>query len=160
MKKKNNMNQKKLILIFAFVILLILTVSIAFNKFNFVINNESGDQISLSGDNDKTNNRISGDGYLYLSTSKRVEDVEFSNIKIKPLGRNKCEFSADVKNLSENYLDSKNIRVKVIDDSGEVDEVFAGILIGLAPYEPNIFKTHVLSDITDVVDIQIEMVEI
>ena len=89
---------------------------------------------------------------------KKVEDIEFSNIRINLISKNKCEFLADVKNTTDKFLDSTQVRIKIINSKGEVDEVFGGIVTELASYEPNKFKLTVLSNLMDAKDVEIEMI--
>ena len=165
-KKKSNLT----FVIAAILVIVVCVACLAFNKESMFGNNKNNDNNivsrNASGNNGLSSDllsenkkaKISGDGYYYYEGSKQLEGVEFSNIRVKELERNKCEFVADVKNTTDKFLEPSNIRVKVVDDSGKVDEIFAGILTELAPYEPNQFKTHVLSDITDFVDFEFEKV--
>lgn len=156
--------KKRLMLIIlaivAIVIVLIVALVIANNNLfkngeNLEIENEE----IVENENEKENETTNEGVYIYLQGTKKVGDVEFKNIRIKKIERSKCEFLADVENKTEEHLKPQDVTIKVIDDSGEVDEIFAGILTELAPYEPNKFKTQVLSDITDVIDVEIEVKE-
>ena len=103
---------------------------------------------------------MSGDTkYAYLDETKKAGDVEFSNIEIKLVGRNKSEFRADVKNTADKFLESSKVRIKVLDENGEVTDTFGGILTALANFEPNEFMTVVLMDLTEASDFEIEIVE-
>ena len=96
--------------------------------------------------------------YKSIDGIKRIDDIEFSNIKIGKISDTKCVLTADVKNLSKEFSKAKNVSVKVIDANGEVKESFGGILTDLAGLEPNKFKTYVLADVTYASDI--ELIEI
>lgn len=106
--------------------------------------------------NSNINSNNANSNNIKIEGTKKVGDIEFSNIRINLVGRNECEFLADVKNTSENFLDSTNVRIIIIEEDGEIDEVFGGIVTELAGYEPNTFKMRVLSDITDAVDVEIK----
>lgn len=153
-KKKNS----KLIIFGIAIIVMLLIVALVINYQDLF---GSGENLDIeSGEHVETENeKASGDEYIYLQGTKKVGNVEFSNIRIKKITGNKCEFLTDVENLTEEYLKPQDVTIKVIDSSKEVDEIFAGILTELAPYEPNRFKTQVLSDITDAVDVEIEVEE-
>ena len=111
------------------------------------------------GENQKVEEQVSNDdGYVHIKGIKTVGGIEFSNIRIGLVSENKCEFLADVKNVTDGYLESTNIRIKVIDHNGEVDKVFGGIVTELAAGEPNKFKTMVLSDVTHAQDIELEVI--
>ena len=153
-KKKNS----KLIILGIAIIVMLLIVALVINYQDLFgsgknLDIESGEHVEIE------NEKASGDEYIYLQGTKKVGNVEFSNIRIKKITGNKCEFIADVENLTDEYLKPQDVTIKVIDSSNEVDEIFAGILTELAPYEPNRFKTQVLSDITDATDVEIEVEE-
>ena len=95
---------------------------------------------------------------FYIDGVKVLGDIEISNIKITLLESKKCEFTADVKNTSIEYLKATNVRIKVIDKNGKVDEIFGGGITQLAPHEANSFKTFVLADVTDAKDIEFEII--
>ena len=163
-------NKKNYIIIFAIILLLI--VGFIFLNPNISLkNNNSGDNIALSGDTpsnnldiqnlDTQNSNIQSQNeinYKYIFGSVTIDGIEFSNYRVNPIGINKCEFITDVKNLTENYSKARNIRVKIINASGDVQDIFGGILTELAPYEPNIFKTQLLSKIDEDASIVIEIV--
>lgn len=118
------------------------------------------DDVKIVGTYDTKASKFDDDGYMYIDGTKRVGELEFSDIRIKLLKSEKCEFLASVENLSQEYLNTQSVEISVIDESGEVDEVFAGLLTELAPYEKNSFKTQVLSDITDALDVEIKVTEL
>lgn len=147
-KKKNS----KLIIFGLVIIVMLLIIALVINYQGLF---ENGENLEIeSGEHVEKESE-----YMYLQGTKKVGNVKFSNIRIKKITGNKCEFLADVENLTEEYLKPQDVTIKIIDDSGGVDEVFAGILTELAPYEPNRFKTQVLSDITDAIDVEIEVEE-
>ena len=157
--------QKKNIFILFFVlgILVLICGLFIFNKNTSLENSNSGDNIIFSGDNFSNNMSAgdinsSGENYKYISGNITIDGIKFSNYRVNPIGINKCEFIADVKNLTANYSKARNIRVKIINSSGDVQDIFGGILTELAPYEPNIFKTQLLSKIDEDASIVIEIV--
>ena len=89
---------------------------------------------------------------------KKLGDIEIKDIKIKLVEESKCELIATVKNTSESYLDATNLRIKIIDNKGEVDEIFGGGITALLGNEENELKAIVLSDITDAKDIEFEKI--
>lgn len=163
--------QKKNIFILFFVlgILVLICGFFIFNKNTSLENSNSGDNIIFSGDSFSNNMNSdnmnagdinsSGENYKYISGNITIDGIKFSNYRVNPIGINKCEFIADVKNLTENYSKARNVRIKIINSSGDVEDIFAGILTELAPYEPNIFKTQLLSKIDESTIIEIEIVE-
>lgn len=107
---------------------------------------------NININNEKSNN-------IKIEGTKKVGDIEFSNIRINLIGANESEFLADVKNTSGNFINSTKVRIVVIEEDGKIDEVFGGIVTELAGYEPNTFKMRVLSDITDAADVEIKEIE-
>lgn len=124
----------------------------------FLGDDDSKAQEELS--DDVTSSKFDDDGYMYIDGTRRAGDVMFSNVRIRVIKSGKCEFLADVENVTEKYLNTQSVEVSVVDDSGEVDEVFAGLLTELAPYESSTFKTQVLSDITDALSVEFAVTEL
>lgn len=108
--------------------------------------NNSGDLVTSSGDE------------MYLNVTKKVGDIEISDIKITLIEKNNCRIEAKVKNTGDKFLESTNIEIKAIDDEG-VDEIFGGLVTALAPQEESMFVTYVLSDIRDAHDVEIIAIE-
>lgn len=96
--------------------------------------------------------------YFNIDGVKKVGDVEFSNIKIGLINDSKCEFTADIKNTSKEFVKGTKVSIKVKDESGEIKGSFGGVITDLAGLEPNRFKTYVLSNITYAKDVDIEVV--
>ena len=72
--------------------------------------NQSGDSLVIV-ENDGTN----GQKQIRINQTKQVGEIEISNICIKLVDKNKSELSADVKNLSQEYLEPMNVEIRVID---------------------------------------------
>lgn len=94
---------------------------------------------------------------LKIKGKKQVGDIEIDNIQITLVGERKCRVTADVKNLSKEFLNSNRVKIKAINEDGEVEEIFGGIITELAGYEPCNFVTYVYADITDIKDIEFEV---
>lgn len=108
---------------------------------------------------DNTNDiiTISGDE-VQLNLTKKVGDIEISDIKINLIEKNNCKVETKVKNTGDKFLEATNVELKAIDENG-VDEIFGGLITALAPQEESIFVTYVLSDIRDIKDIEITAIE-
>lgn len=85
---------------------------------------------------------------------KKLGDIEITNITIKLVEKNRCEITANVKNTSDNFIKSTNAEIRVLNENGEVMEIFGGMITSLAPQEPSTFTTYVLKDITNAYDIE------
>ena len=96
---------------------------------------------------------------IQIKGTKTIEDIEISNIQIKKIETNKYRFSSDVKNLTDKFLESKNIENRALNEKGEVTEVFGGIISKLSAYEPYQFVTYVLADISDATDFEFVEIE-
>ena len=153
--------KKKIVVIGAVVILCAVVIGVmAFSKTG------SNNQKPNNNQSVNTNNITLDTGNIEVEQTvfeipgtKKLGDIEITNIKIEKLDSRKCELTADIKNTSENFIESQNIRVKTIDENGEVAEVFGGLMTTLAPKEPNQFITRVLTDITDASDVEFEVIE-
>lgn len=153
--------KKKVIVIGVIAVLVIGAIVLAVNmggsNDNPAGNTGNGGNAGNNGNNQNIENTVNNQ-YVNIEGTKTVGNIEFSNIRINLVEENKCEFLADVKNTTQDFLNSTNIRIKVIDASGQVDEIFGGIVTELAGLEPNTFKTMVLADITDAVDVELEVI--
>lgn len=134
------------------------------------VNNESNHASETGKDSEGSNtntqnsdnleNRIvDEDGTVTLNVTKKLGAIEFSNIKIKLVERNKCELKADVKNTSDEFLEPVNVQIKAINQSNGKTEIFGGIINELMPNEETTFTATVLSDITDVTNIEFDKIE-
>lgn len=94
-----------------------------------------------------------------MDGTKQLGDIELSNIVITLEERNKCKLTADVKNTSDKDLEPTNVEIRVINDKGETEEIFGGIITELIWYEENTFTTYVLADITDAKDLEFSIIE-
>lgn len=150
------MKKKSLILIF-----LILVLSLEFGALYFAFR-ESGpeaedNKVNLPDTNDKL--QIEDIKVVYIDGTKMVNGIEFSNMKITRLEEKKCEFTADVKNTTEDYKKATNLRIKVKNGNGEVKEIFGGFVTELIPGEKNSFKTYVLANVMHAIDVELEEIE-
>ena len=119
-----------------------------------------GNDINISGNEEKqedsnANKENKENKITKIDGIKKVGDIEVSNIQIELIEEGRCRFTADVKNTSENDLPPTNVSLKVINQSGDAEKVFGGIITELIWHEENQFVTYVWSDITDAYDIEI-----
>ena len=70
--------------------------------------NNSGDLVTSSGDE------------MYLNVTKKVGDIEISDIKITLIEKNNCRIEAKVKNTGDKFLESTNIEIKASDKQKEL----------------------------------------
>lgn len=138
------------ITIFIGILILLITRQFSNNKNNDNGNNNYNNYV------EQNNNEIQSTKIQGIRT---LGNIEFSNVTINLLERNKSEFIADVKNISDEFLNSTNVRIKIINRNGTVKEVFGGIVENLAGHEERKFKVIVLSNILDAMDIQLEMID-
>lgn len=154
------MKNKKIKIILIIVLILMLLVGVY-----FVITKNAKNNISASNDENNLNAEIQNSevtnkpSKVDIKGVKKVGDIEISNIRIELVEKGKCELLADVRNTSDEFQEATNLRIKVIDENGKVDEVFGGVITELAAKEPNKFKAIALADITDAVDIEFEVIE-
>lgn len=94
-----------------------------------------------------------------LEGTKKMGDIEISDIEITLEERNKCKLTTKVKNTSDKDLAPTNVEIKVINEKGETEEIFGGIITELIWYEENTFTTYVLADITDAKDLEFSIIE-
>ena len=121
-------------------------------------NNDNNQQVNTNITHNTENNEEE-QTIFEIPGTKKLGDVEITNIKIEKLDSRKCELTADIRNTSDNYIESQSVRVKTLNDAGEVTETFGGLMTMLAPKEPNTFVTRVLVDITDASDVEFEVIE-
>ena len=121
-------------------------------------NNDNNQQVNTNITHNTENNEEE-QTIFEIPGTKKLGDVEITNIKIEKLDSRKCELTADIKNTSDNFIESQSVRVKTLNDAGEVTETFGGLMTMLAPKEPNTFVTRVLVDITDASDVEFEVIE-
>ena len=97
--------------------------------------------------------------YTEIKGVKEINGIELSNIKITLIEEDKCEFTANVKNKTEEYKKATNLRIKTKDEKGETKEIFGGWITDLIPKEENTFKTYILKNILDAKDVEFEEIE-
>lgn len=124
-----------------------------------VQNDKNNNNVDMN--EEKTNNDAESNTaeVIQIKGTKTIEDIEISNIQIKEIETNNYRFSADVKNLTDKFLESKNIEIRALNENGEVTEVFGGIISKLSAYEPYQFVTYVLADISDATDFEFVEIE-
>jgi len=149
MKKKKVKKRFYLFLILFVLVFLFLSRCV----FQTIGTKQSGDSLVIV-ENDGTN----GQKQIRINQTKQIGKIEISNICIKLVDKNKSELSADVKNLSQEYLEPTNVEIRVIDETGNVSEIFGGIITELAGYEPSTFIAYILTDITNAKDIEFKMI--
>lgn len=152
------MKQGKKVIVFILLILVILTACwIGYNR-NLIFNNKTNDNQEKT-DNFVENSEMIADDTINIQENKFVGNIGFSNIKIKLIDDKKCEVTANIKNISDEYLEPTNIEIRVLNENGEVEEIFGGIVTTLIPEEESVFTTYVLADITDAHDLEFCAVE-
>lgn len=149
--------------------ILLLVTLVACNNNSSNVNNQNdnnnqqinqGNEINVSGNNEgeksgNENEEIKENKITKIDGIKKVGDIEVSNIQIELIEEGRCRVTADVKNTSDNDLPPTNVSLKVINQSGDAEKVFGGIITELIWHEENQFVTYVWSDITDAYDIEI-----
>lgn len=133
------------------------------NQVQFDGNIESGEYLEsdkVSQNNDEQLNQ-SESGFENIDTEiisipgiKKLGNIEISDIRIKLLERDKCEITADLKNTTEEFIESKNVIIKAINESGDAYVTFSGLMTSLIAFEPSTFTARVLADITDASDLE------
>ena len=162
MKKESKKQIKKKIIILIMFLIMLLICLVTFNKNLEDVYQNDGDQNSGKDNSKEVNNiyeNISGEVYKELNVKKRVGDIEISNVRIELLEKDKCRFTASVKNVSDKFLTPTNLSVKVINQNGETEALFGGIVTELIREEENIFVTYVYADITDAYDVEFEIID-
>ena len=153
------MKKTKPIIFLLILILLLGTIYYANEKGIF----ENGKPIDENKNNDEINiNETQTEeekNYLEIPGTKEINGIELSNIKITLIEEDKCEFTANVKNKTEEYKKATNLRIKTKDENGETKEIFGGWITDLIPREENIFKTYILKNILDAKDVEFEEIE-
>ena len=171
---------KLIAVLVAILVVVLLAISLAFNSDAlFGGNKGSGDKnINIDSDvnkevvdkdanviNDNVNNEnnkkenSSGDTYIELPGTKKIGDIEISNIRIELIEKDRCRFTASVKNMTDKFLTPTNVSIKVINEKGETENVFGGIITELIREEENTFTTYILADITDAYDVEFEIID-
>ena len=94
-----------------------------------------------------------------LDFVKQVENLEISNIVLNKKSGSKVELTANVKNTSMEFSESKIIEITAIDKNGETISIFSGLVSKLAAQEETKFVTQVLKDITMAEDLKFTLVK-
>lgn len=122
-------------------------------------NNEATNQIVEQDNQQNKQQEVVYPQIVKMEGTKQLGDIELSNIVITLEERNKCKLTANVKNTSDKDLAPTNVEIKVINEKGETEEIFGGIITELIWYEENTFTTYVLADITDAKDLEFSIIE-
>ena len=157
---------------YVFLFLIFVLFALMFFRLKFPSENEDANTgnnvISNSGENIENSDANVSIEYLEdgtaveiksINTVKTVGNIEFSNMKIGKINNSKCVFTADIKNLSDDFLKAERVSVKLIDADGEVKDSFGGVLPYLVGGETKEFKTYALADITYASDIEFVIVQ-
>ena len=95
----------------------------------------------------------------YTTAIKQVEAVEFTNIKITLVEDRKSELTATVRNTSEEHLEPMNVEIRLLNENGEVEDIFGEIVPELMPGESTTFTAYALKDITGAYDVEFAKIE-
>lgn len=106
-----------------------------------------------------TNKTDSNQTEIKLEIEKQVENLVIKNITLNKKSNSKVELTADIKNNSKEFSESKIIEITAIDESGETIAVFSGLVSKLAAMEETKFVTQVLKDVTILKDLEISIVK-
>lgn len=154
MKQKIKKSVSAMVILGALLIVVILIGVITFNNDLLFGEKElSGDENIVQNNENLSGDNTSDEVYKELDGIKRIGDIEISNMRIELVGKNRCKVTAKVKNTSDKDLEPTNVEISVVNEKGEIEEVFGGIITSLIWYEENEFVTYVLADITDAYDI-------
>ena len=159
---------KKKIILVIIVVLVCLTLGLCIFAFknsknpNVEINDNPNINTNINNNqiqNQVEDNKINQVTFVEFSGDKILGNIKFSNIKVGLINKNECEFIAYVENLSDKNIEATNLEIKSFDESGNVKEVFGGIVTSLMPNEKSSFKTLVLADITEASDFELSIIE-
>ena len=167
------MKKKVTIILLSLCIIIAIAIFIKSSISNMEINQNSNIEEIQSGEVQKNNGQIENinqslnnanqsekeNKVHYIEGKKQVGKLEISDIKIELIEEEKSRLTATVKNTSKDFLEPTNLSVKVINEKGETEKVFGGIVTELIWDEVNTFTTYVLADITDAYDIEFEIIE-
>lgn len=152
------MKKYKLIFLTLFVILILVCLTLVCPKgVDTELESDNDGFVEYSGEESKV--YLDSDGYIHISGTKRIDDVEITNIKLKTLKARKCEITANVKNTSNNYTDVINAELVITMKDGTVTRC-GGLISALNGYEEKEFLTQILADLTDVANIEFEKINL
>ena len=149
------MKRKSYVLLIAMVVMVVGFTGCKDNNQENINNNEGTNQIV----EENKQQEVVYPQVVKLEGTKKMGDIEISDIEITLEERNKCKLTTKVKNTSDKDLAPTNVEIKVINEKGETEEIFGGIITELIWYEENTFTTYVLADITDAKDLEFSIIE-
>lgn len=88
---------------------------------------------------------------------ENIENIEISNIELSLIRNNKTKVSAKAINTSNEYSNSKILKIEAIDENGDVIATFSGMLSSMAGKEEVVFETQVLKDIMEAVRLKFSL---
>ena len=96
---------------------------------------------------------------IIIGEEKFVGNYKITNIKFNCIGVDEYEFLADIENLESTLVDSKNVDISVLNESGEVISIFGGIIKPLMSNEKGVLKSYVLGDLTGAKSVEFNIIE-
>lgn len=158
------MKKKITIILFSVIIIIAICILAKSITYNADIDSKKDNLTNQSGE---TQNNIQQqnesiepkDKIREIEGVKQIGNIEISDIKIELVSKDKSKLTASVKNVSKEFLNATNVKIKVINDKEE-EISFGGIITELAGYETDTFTTYVMKDILDAKDLEIQKEEI
>ena len=144
------MKKKKIIRV-AIIVVLILCLSL------IVINNKNNKQQVINNQNDKNN--IAQNYAEKIKIIQGIDNLEFSNVNVQMKNALDCEITAEVLNKSNEIIEAHTIRIKATDDSGKINEVFAGNISSIPAGEKRILSATIKKDLTSITNIEFEIIK-
>lgn len=144
-------NKRKVIVGVSIVMVLILCLCVIFiskNNQQQVINN----QIEQNVNGNKN-------GITKLNITQNVDGLEFSNVEIQMKTDRDCELTAEVLNTTEEMVEAHTIRIRISDDAGELNEVFAGNVSSIPAGGKGTLNSTLRKDLTSATNVKFEIIE-
>ena len=102
---------------------------------------------------------IISDGITRLDISQTIDGLHFSNVEIEMTTDTNCELRANVVNTTMNEIESKIIKITVTDDTGNLREVFGGIVSSIPAEKTGFMISTIRKDIRSATNVNFEIVE-
>lgn len=144
-------NKRKVIVGVSIVMVLILCLCVIFiskNNQQQVINN----QIEQNVNGNKN-------GITKLNITQNVDGLEFSNVEIQMKTDRDCELTAEVLNTTGEMIEAHTIRIRISDDAGELNEVFAGNVSSIPAGGKGTLNSTLRKDLTSATNVKFEIIE-
>lgn len=144
-------NKRKVIVGVSIVMVLILCLCVIFiskNNQQQVINN----QIEQNVNGNKN-------GITKLNITQNVDGLEFSNVEIQMKTDRDCELTAEVLNTTGEMIEAHTIRIRISDDAGELNEVFAGNISSIPAGGKGTLNSTLRKDLTSATNVKFEIIE-